>query len=79
MIDFSKCPAVESRPGKLGGAWVFRGTRVPVDALLANLRAGATVDECLDWFEGITRQQVAEVLDFLARETRADDSQLATT
>jgi uncharacterized protein (DUF433 family) len=71
MIELSKCPAVESRPGKLSGAWVFRGTRVPVEALLANLSAGATVDEFLDWFEGVSREQVTGFLDFLAHETRA--------
>ena len=70
MIDLSKCPIVESRPGKLSGAWVFRGTRVPVEALLSNLSSGATVDEFVDWFEGVSREQVVEFLDFLARETR---------
>ena len=71
MIDLLKCPAVESRPGKLSGAWVFRGTRVPVEALFSNLSAGATVDEFLDWFEGVSREQVVEFLDFLGSETRA--------
>jgi hypothetical protein len=60
MIDWAKCPAVESRPGK----------RVPVETLFANLSAGATVDEYLDWFEGITREQVAEVLAFVAEESQ---------
>ena len=71
MIDWAKCPAVESRPGKLGGKWVFRASRVPVEILFANLSAGATVDELLDWFEGITREQVAEVLEFVAKESQA--------
>jgi len=68
MIDWSKCPAAESRPGKLGGAWVFRGTRVPVESLFANLSAVATVDDFLEWFEGIDREQIAQVLDFVAKE-----------
>jgi uncharacterized protein (DUF433 family) len=71
MIDLSKCPVVESRAGKLSGAWVFHGTRVPVEALLLNLSSGATVDEFVDWFEGVSREQVVEFLDFLARESRA--------
>lgn len=71
MIDWSKCAAVESRPGKLGGKWVFKASRVPVEMLFANLSAGATVDEFLDWFEGITREQVAEVLEFVAKESQA--------
>jgi uncharacterized protein (DUF433 family) len=70
MIDWAKCPAVESRPGKLGGKWVFKASRVPVETLFANLSAGATVDEYLDWFEGITREQVAEVLAFVAEESQ---------
>lgn len=62
MNKWSGCPAIESIPGKLSGAWVFKGTRVPVTALFNNLKDGATIDEFMDWFPGVTRDQVATVL-----------------
>jgi len=62
MIDWTTCLAVERVPGRLSGAWVFRHTRVPVTALFANLEGGATVDEFLDWFPGVSRGQVNAVL-----------------
>jgi len=64
MLDWSQCPAVERVPGKVSGAWLFRGTRVPVRALCANLESGATVSQFLEWFPGVTRQQVGAVLEF---------------
>ena len=62
MLDWSKCPAVEQQPGKVSGAWLFKGTRVPVKALFENLEAGARLDEFLEWFPGVTREQVEAVL-----------------
>jgi uncharacterized protein (DUF433 family) len=62
MLDWSRCGAVERTPGKVGGAWVFRGTRVPVKALFENLESGARVDDFLAWFPGVTREQVDAVL-----------------
>jgi uncharacterized protein (DUF433 family) len=62
MLDWSRCSAVERTPGKVGGAWVFRGTRVPVKALFENLESGARVDDFLAWFPGVTREQVEAVL-----------------
>ena len=50
-----------------GGAWTFKGTRVPVRALFQNLEGGATVELFLEWFPGVTRQQVDAVLDHTAR------------
>lgn len=61
MIDWSGCAAVERVPGKVGGAAVFKRTRVPVRALFENLDGGATVDEFLEWFPGVTREQVSDV------------------
>jgi len=58
---------VEHDPGKLSGAWVFRGTRVPVTALFENLEDGATVDEFLSWFPGVPREQIEAVLDHASR------------
>jgi uncharacterized protein (DUF433 family) len=62
MLDWSKCRAVERIPGKVGGAWLFKSTRVPVRALFENLESGARVDEFLEWFPGVTREQVELVL-----------------
>ena len=53
MLEWTTCPAVERDPAKLSGAWVFRGTRVPVSALFENLEGGATVEQFLDWFPGL--------------------------
>ena len=62
MLDWSNCAAVERVPGKVSGAWLFKGTRVPVAALFENLEGGATVDDFLEWFQGVTREQVEAVL-----------------
>lgn len=64
MLDWRQCPAVERVPGKVSGAWLFRGTRVPVKALFENLEDGATVSQFLEWFPGVTKQQVETVLEF---------------
>jgi uncharacterized protein (DUF433 family) len=63
MIDWNTCPAVERHQQRMGGAWVFRGTRVEVKALFENLESGASVDEFVEWFPGVTREQVLAVLD----------------
>jgi len=62
MIDWSHCPAVERNHGKVSGAWVFKGTRVPVRALFENLQGGARVEDFLEWFPGVTREHVDAVL-----------------
>ena len=62
MLDWSQCAAVERTPGKISGAWVFRGTRVPVKALFENLEDGARVNDFLEWFPGVTREQAEAVL-----------------
>ncbi len=67
MLDWTNCPAVEQHADKVSGAWVFRGTRVPVAALFSNLEGGATVDEFLEWFPGVSREQVSMVLEHAAR------------
>ena len=63
MLDWSQCPAVERVPGKVSGAWVFKGTRVPAKALFENLEDGARVDDFLEWFPGVSREQVEAVLE----------------
>lgn len=62
MLDWTDCAHVERSNDKLSGAWVFRGTRVPVRALFENLEAGATVDQFLEWFPGVTHEQAVAVL-----------------
>lgn len=64
MADWSSCTAVERSSDKLSGAWIFRKTRVPVKALFENLEDGATVDQFLEWFPGVTREQALAVLEF---------------
>lgn len=62
MEDWKSCEAIEKDPDRVSGAWVFKGTRVPVSALFENLRDGATIDEFLEWFPGVKRKQVEEIL-----------------
>jgi uncharacterized protein (DUF433 family) len=71
MLDWSQCVAVESVPDKLSGAWVFRGTRLPVAAVFANLEDGFTTDEIVGMFDGLTREQVNAVLEFAAQSLAA--------
>ena len=66
-LDWSKCPAVESVPGKVSGTWVFRGTRIPVAAVFENLEDDLTIDEVVAMFDGLTREQVKAVLEFTAK------------
>ena len=63
MASWHDCEAVERDTDKVSGAWVFRGTRVPVAALFENLKDGATIDNFLAWFPGVSRSQVESVLD----------------
>ncbi|HXU37388.1 MAG TPA: DUF433 domain-containing protein [Blastocatellia bacterium] len=63
MLDWSLCPVVERDPEKVSGSWIFRGTRVPVAALFENLESGASTDDFLLWFQGVTREQVEAVLE----------------
>jgi uncharacterized protein (DUF433 family) len=66
-LDWSQCSAVESVPGKVSGAWVLKGTRMPVSAIFENLEAGASLDDILQWYDGLNREQVKSVLEFAAR------------
>ena len=67
MLSWSQCPAVERMPEKVSGAWVFKNTRVPVKALFENLEDGARIDDFLEWFPGVSRQQVEAVLEHAER------------
>ena len=66
-LDWSQCPAVESVPGKLSGAWVFQGTRIPVSAVFENLEDGLTIEEIVQMFDGLKPEQAKAVLEFAAQ------------
>jgi uncharacterized protein (DUF433 family) len=66
-LDWLECPAVESIPGKVSGAWVLKGTRMPVSTIFENLEAGASIDNIMEWFDGLDRDQVRAVIEFAAR------------
>lgn len=67
MPIWNTCTAVERTPGKVSGAWVFAGTRIPLSALYENLASGATIKEFVEWFPGVDEQQVHTVLEHEAR------------
>lgn len=69
MINWSTCPAVERDPERVSGAWLFKGTRVPVSALFENLEDDASLLDFLAWFPGVTPEQARAVLDHAARST----------
>jgi len=69
-LDWSQCPAVESIPGKVSGAWVFKGTRLPVAAVIENLE-DLSIEEVMEQFD-VTREQIMAVLDFVAESLRAE-------
>jgi uncharacterized protein (DUF433 family) len=65
-LDWSLCPAVESIPGKVSGAWVFKDTRMPVATVFENLESGASIEEIMEWFD-VSREQINAVLEFAGR------------
>ena len=76
-LDWPQCTVVESVPGRLNGAWVFRDTRMPVSAVFENLEDGLTIDELIELYDGLTREQVEAVLDFAARSLETTPPVLA--
>ena len=70
-LDWSQCPAVESIPGKVSGAWVFKGTRLPVATVIENLE-DLSIDEVIEQYD-VTREQVTAVLEFVAQSLRSSD------
>ena len=69
-LDWSQCPAVESVPGRLSGAWVFRDTRMPVASIFENLEYGSSIEEIMEQYD-VTREQILTVLEFVARSLDA--------
>ena len=72
MIDWTTCSAVERNPERVSGAWVFKGTRVPVAALFENLEDGAQIQQFVEWFPGVSLEQVRAVLQHAARSSLAE-------
>src|SRR5438309_4570591 len=68
-LDWSQCPAVESIPGKVSGAWVFKGTRLPVATVIENLE-DLSIEEVMEEFD-VTREQITAVLEFVAQSLKA--------
>ena len=64
--DLDRLP-VTIDPKVVSGTPVFRGTRVPVEALISNLEAGLSLDEFLNNFPTVTREQALQVLEFSKR------------
>jgi len=71
MLDWSSCPAVECDPARMSGAWVFKGTGVPIAALFENLEDDASVHQFLEWFPGVSLEQARSVLEHAARSSLA--------
>lgn len=69
-LDWSQCPAVESVPDRVGGAWVFKGTRLPVATVIENL-GDLSVDEVIEQFD-VSRDEVTAVLEFVAESLRSE-------
>ena len=72
-LDWSQCPAVESVPGKVSGAWVFKGTRMPVQTVFVNLEAGMSIDEITEVFD-VTPEEVRAVLHFASQSLEKEPS-----
>ena len=72
MIDWSSCASVDRDPQRVSGVWVFRGTRVPVAALFENLEDGAQVSQFVEWFPGVSLDQVRDALEHAAKRALAN-------
>jgi uncharacterized protein (DUF433 family) len=70
-LDWSQCPAVESVPGRVSGAWVLKGTRTPVKVLFKNLESGMSIEEVMEQFP-VTREQIDNLMAFVARSLDKD-------
>lgn len=65
-LDWSQCPAVERIPGKVSGAWLFKGSRTPVSVVFENLEHGMTIEEIIEQFP-VSREEITAVLEFATR------------
>jgi uncharacterized protein (DUF433 family) len=72
-LDWSRCPAVESIPGKVSGAWTFRNSRTPVKLVFENLEDGMNIDEIIEQYP-VSREEIKAVLDFAAQSLDKEPS-----
>lgn len=72
-LDWSKCPAVESVPGRVSGAWTFRDSRTPVKLIFENLEDGMTIDEIVEQYP-VSRDEIKAVLEFAAHSLDKEPS-----
>lgn len=77
-LDWSQCPAVESVPGRVSGAWVFKDTRLPVATIFENLEAGSPIEEIMEQFR-VSREQINAVLEFAAHSLRVPPVEASTS
>jgi uncharacterized protein (DUF433 family) len=77
-LDWSQCSAVESIPGKVSGAWVFKDTRLPVATIFENLEAGSPIEEIMENYR-VSREQINAVLEFAARSLEMPPAVAGTT
>ena len=77
MVDWSKCPLVESDPERVHGAWVFKNTRIPISIVFENLATGATVENIVTWYPGMTKEQISAVVNFVATSLETEAEALA--
>ena len=67
MVDWNTCSSLELNPELVSGAWVFRGTRVPLVALFENLEDGVTINEFVELFPGVELTHARSVLEHAAK------------
>ena len=80
MIDWNQCPQVESDPEKLGGKWLFKHTRLPISVLFGNLALGASLDDVVEWYPGVKKEQLVAVLEFVTeRSNRIEHAELTAS
>ena len=70
VLGWSSCPAIESIPGNVSGAWVFKDTRMPVSLVFENIELGASIEDIMEWHH-LNREQIVAVLEFAARSLDA--------
>jgi len=73
IIDWSQCEAVESIPGKVSGAWVFKGTRMPVQTVFVNLAAGMSVKEITEVWD-VKAEEIEAVVNFVSASLEKEPS-----
>ena len=74
VLNWDDCPAVSRSPDVMSGALVFKNSRLPIDTLFGNLEAGATIDDFLDWYEGVSKKQVQDVIQFVMKSAKPNEN-----